>query len=212
MTKLATIAALVLMLVAQSVHSAEPAGGPDQGRWRDLKLGLTPLFALGDLDEDGRVDQKDRELLAQIVKSHNKSIPPEVTCPAAADINSDRRIDRRDLDEMDRWLDHGRSVEAPALVHRSSLPCSLSHPFIAAQLASVNGEPVSIQFLDRRLNTTNSSVAVIYGSASVSPDQDGTGFVVKPGGSQAGRLVTVAITLPGKRTYLFTFPVSGSNL
>ncbi len=204
------VAVFVLMLVSRAALCAEPRD-PGQRRWSELKLGLTPLLVLGDLNEDGRIDQKDRQLLAEMVASPKKKIPAEVTCPAAADINSDRRIDKSDLGEIDRWLANGRTVEAPALAHRSTPACSLSHAFIAAQLSSMNQEPVSIQFLDHRFSTSNSNVAVIYGAATVKPEADGTGFVVTPAASQTGGTITVAISLPGKRKYLYTFPISGKT-
>ena len=205
---IASAAAFVLLLASGSALCAEPASGSEQLRWPELKLGLTPLQVLGDLNEDGRVDKKDRQLLAQMVASHGQRVPAGVTCAAAADINSDRRVDQSDLDEMDRWFAHGNLVDAPALVHRSTPACLMSHAFIAAQLKSVNREPVSIQFLDHQLNSRNSSVAVIYGTATVRPETDGTGFVVTPAVSQKGGTITVAITLPGKRKYLYTFPIS----
>jgi len=205
---IAAAAAFVLIIAPTTVLCAEPSSSVGQHRWRELKLGLTPLMVLGDLNEDGRVDQKDRQLLTEMVASHNKSIPTEVTCAAAGDINSDRRIDRNDLDEMTKWFANGNVVDAPALVHRSTPACSMAHAFIAAQLTSVNREPVSIQFLDDRFNSQNSTVAVVYGAATVKPETDGTGFIVTPSASQNGGTITVAITLPIKGKYLYTFPIS----
>src|SRR4030088_2662535 len=85
---LAVVAALVLMLAPKNALRAEAPSDSGQQQWPELKLGLTPLKVLGDLNEDGRVDQKDRQLLAQMVASHNQGIPAGVTCAAAADINS----------------------------------------------------------------------------------------------------------------------------
>lgn len=201
-------AAFVLLLASGSALCAEPVSGSEQLQWPELKLGLTPLQVLGDLNEDGRVDKKDRQLLAQMVASPSQRVPAGVTCAAAADINSDRRVDQSDLDEMDRWFAHGNLVDAPALVHRSTPACSMSHAFIAAMLKSVNREPVLIQFLDHQLNNRNSSVTVIYGAATVNLETDGTGFVITPAASQNGGTITVAINLPGKRKYLYTFPTS----
>jgi len=209
---IAAVVAFFLMSAPRATLRADPPSDSRQQQWEnELKLGLTPLLVLGDLNEDGRVDQKDRRLLAQMVASHGQRIPAEVTCAAAADINSDRRVDKSDLDEMDRWFAHGQVVEAPALVHRVTPGCSMSHVFIAAQLTSVNREPVSIQFLDHQLNSRNSNVAVLYGAATVKPETDGTGFVVTPATSQEGGTITVAINLPGKRKYLYTFPIAVSS-
>jgi len=208
---IAGAAAFVLLLASGSALCAEPVSGSEQLQWPELKLGLTPLQVLGDLNEDGRVDKKDRQLLAQMVASHSQRVPAGVTCAAAADINSDRRVDQSDLDEMDRWFAHGNLVDAPALVHRSTPACSMSHAFIAAMLKSVNREPVLIQFLDHQFNSGNSSVTVIYGAATVNPETDGTGFVITPAASQNGGTITVAINLPGQRKYLYTFATSGNS-
>jgi hypothetical protein len=201
--------AISVTFVAMPARGAGPPTDAGQARWSRLKLGLRPLLVLGDLNGDGKVDQRDRALLAELVAARGQRIPPGVACAAAGDINSDRRIDRKDLDDLDRWLAHGQRVDAPALAWRSVPACSFANAFVAAQLSSPNGEPVMLQFLNRHYTSSNSSVSVVYGSAAVRPDPDGTGFIVTPAQSQSTGTITVAIILPGKRKYLYTFPVYG---
>ena len=112
---------------------------------------------------------------------------------------------------MDKWFANGATVDAPALVYRTKPACALTHVFLAANLRSVNGEPVELQFLDHRFNTKNSSVAVDQGVAEVKPETDGSGFTVTPGPSQAGHSITLAITIAGKGKYLFSFQVTGKS-
>jgi hypothetical protein len=185
--------------------AAEP-GRLDKGRYSRINVGADPLFVLGDLNGDGVVDRADRELLRQIVESGGNTFPPGAKCPAAGDLFFERKISKADLDELDSWMKYG-PVDAPALAYSAALPCSFTTAFIAAQLKSIDGGPVSLQFLDGHLNAANTTVTVIKGAADVRPEPDGTGFVVHP--RQQSGSITLSIVLPGSRKYLYTFPISG---
>ena len=199
---------IVAELIVVIASAAAAPGAPAAGRREDrLKTGTVALFVLGDLNGDGVVDRADRELLRQIVESGANTFPPGAKCPAAGDLFFERKLGKDDLDELDSWLKYG-PVEASALAYNPALPCS-SNAFIAAQRKSVDGQPVSLQFLDEHLSAANTTVTVIKGAADCRSDADSRGFVIQP--TQRSGSITLSIVLPGARKYLYTFPIFSAS-
>jgi hypothetical protein len=165
-----------------------------------FESGVVPLFILGDLNEDGVVDQEDLKLLrAYVTQKGAAGIP----CMAAGDLDENRALDAKDVEIMEQILKPGK-ITAPALSSRSRLGCDYKNFFIAARPGAPAGGAVPIHFLDPRFNTQNSSVSVTSGQATVSKEQDE--FVVQVANNASGA-VTVAINLPGPRKYFYTFAV-----
>ena len=103
--------------------AADPPVHRSENFLPELEEGLTPLFVLGDLNEDGIVDQKDRDLLAKIVAAPPGSPPPAAaTCVAAGDLDFNRVIDQRDLKRLDSWLEGGHRLRVPALGFQPVFP------------------------------------------------------------------------------------------
>jgi hypothetical protein len=206
----AFLLALSLMLIFSAAGSA--LGGPQANPHRpiqpDFQEGLVPVFVLGDLNEDGRVDQADRKLLAQILAAPGNRAPQAATCVAAGDLNLNSRIDREDLVRMDEWLKGEPQVEVPALTYDSRLPCAFRHLLIATRLDATPGEDVPIVFLEPGLSPENSTVAVESGPGTVRKSSDGKGYVVLTSSSASvGDHVVLLITLP-KRKYYFAYGIS----
>ena len=192
---------LLALLAAQAQQRKLP---PDYEKKRaaiaNFEAGVVPLFVLGDLNEDGVVDQEDLKLLRGYVREKNAA---GISCMAAGDLDENRVLDARDVEILDQILKRGK-VNAPALSSRSRLGCDFRDFFIAARPGAPAGGTVPIHFLDPRFTTQNSSVTVSSGDARVSRGQDE--FVVHVAGNASGA-VTVAITLPGPRKYFYTFAV-----
>jgi hypothetical protein len=180
---------------------------PDYDKKREaiakFEVGVVPLFVLGDLNEDGKVDQEDLRLLRAYVTQKSST---GITCLAAADMDENRTVDAKDIAILERVLKPGQ-VTAPALSSRSRLGCDYKNFFIAARPQASAGETVPIHFLDPRFNTQNSSITVSSGQATVSTERDA--FIVRVSRSApSNSTVTVAISLPGSRRYFYTFRVS----
>ena len=172
---------------------------------KDFENGVVPLFVLGDLNEDGAVDQEDLKLLRAYAAQKSTA---GISCLAAGDLDENRAIDAKDVAVLEQILKPGK-VMAPALSTRSRLGCDYKNFFIAARPQASAGGVVPIHFLDPRFNTQNSSVTVSSGQAAVSKERDE--FLVHVAGNAPGNsLVTVAIALPGARKYLYTFRVPPS--
>jgi hypothetical protein len=165
-----------------------------------FEAGVVPLFILGDLNEDGVVDQEDLKLLRAYAAQKSSA---GISCMAAGDLDESRAVDTKDVAIMEQILKPGK-VTAPALSSRSRLGCDYKNFFIAARPGAPAGGAVPIHFLDPRFNAQNSSMSITSGQATVSKGQDG--FVVHVAANASGA-VTVAINLPGPRKYFYTFAV-----
>src|SRR5437660_1006113 len=95
---------------------------------KNFESGVAPLFVVGDLNEDGIVDDKD----LQLAKAHvERRASAGISCLAAADLNTDGAVDGKDVTLFQQTLSKG-AVEAPPLAYHSSLPCEYRNFFIAA--------------------------------------------------------------------------------
>jgi len=173
---------------------------------KNFEAGVVPLFVVGDLNEDGAVDDADLALLRQYLdKKNSATAATGITCLGAADLNRNGRVDARDLEILSDILRHGR-VNAPALSHGTPLGCDYRNFILAAGPEATAGGAVPIHFLDAGITPRNSSALISSGEATVSPIADG--FLIRVARSaRPGSTVTVSLTLTGGRKYLYTFAV-----
>lgn len=173
------------------------------------EVSVVPLYTLGDVNEDGKVDEADRVLIQVLAQSHVKpAITSSIPCPAAADLSLDGEINEKDLQIMDDWLKGGGTVTTPALDSQSFLPCKFSNMFVAAKLDAPPGGVMPLRFLDLNLTISNSRVTVQEGRGVVTPAANGRGFDIQvPDDAKAEETVTLLITLPEGKRYYYTFAV-----
>jgi Dockerin type I domain len=169
----------------------------------NFEAGVLPLFVLGDLNEDGSVDQEDLKLLRAYV-AHPGSAG--ISCLAAADLDDNGTINAHDVAVLEQVLSKG-PVKAPALSSHARLGCDFKHFFIAALPQGRAGSTVPIHFLDPRSNTQNSAVTIFTGPATVVSDH-GAFMVQVAKSAPAGAIVTVSITLVDKQRYLYSFRIA----
>ena len=177
---------------------------------RRAGLGLVPLFVVGDVNEDGRIDQTDVRLVRELARRTGRiGVDKRITCPAAADIDQNGSIDDEDATTLAGWVRLG--ITAPALSYLSALPCNFTRLFLAASPGLPRDGKGFLRFLDRKLTTANSTVVVEQGDATVkAADRDG--FEVTPGATaRPGDLVALKITLPANRTYYYSMRVVKSS-
>jgi hypothetical protein len=170
-----------------------------------FEAGVVPLFVLGDLNEDGSVDQEDLKLLRAYV-AHPGSAG--ISCLAAADLDDNGSINAHDVAVLEQVLGKG-AVKAPALSSHARMGCDFKHFFIAALPQGRAGSAVSIHFLDPRFNTQNSTAAIFAGPATI-VSEHGAFMVQVAKSAPAGGIVTVSITLVDKQKYLYSFRVAPS--
>jgi Dockerin type I domain len=168
-----------------------------------FEAGVVPLFVLGDLNEDGSVDQEDLKLLRAYV-AHPGSAG--ISCLAAADLDDNGSINAHDVAVLEQVLGKG-AVKAPALSSHARMGCDFKHFFIAALPQGRAGSAVSIHFLDPRFNTQNSTAAIFAGPATI-VSEHGAFMVQVAKSAPAGGIVTVSITLVDKQKYLYSFRVA----
>jgi hypothetical protein len=169
---------------------------------RNFEAGVVPLFVLGDVNEDGAVNQEDLRLLRAYV-AHTGGAG--ISCLAASDVDDNGSVDAKDITMLEQILAKG-PVQAPPLSAHSRLGCDFKNFFIATRPQGRPGDAVPIHFLDRSLDTRNSRVTLHSGPGTVVAAQ--RGFIVQIAKSaQAGSIVTVSITLPNNRKYFYSFRV-----
>jgi Dockerin type I domain len=175
---------------------------------RNLPDNAHVLYALGDLNGDGFVDRRDLAILRDIVAKPSAPMPAAARCPAAGDVNLDRKLDSSDVDELAGWLKNAPRLDTPALYWQSGLACELTQPFLAATLDPRAGETFLIRFLDPSYTTSNVHVEVHSGPATIRPAPDGKGYVgrISPD-AKSGDLAILLISIPGNRHYYYDLQV-----
>jgi len=168
-----------------------------------FEAGVVPLFVLGDLNEDGAVDQEDLKLLRAYV-AHPGSAG--ISCLAAADLDDNGSISAHDVAVLEQVLSKG-AVKAPALSSHARLGCDFKHFFIAALPQGKAGSATPIHFLDPRFNTQNSTASIFAGPATL-VSEHGAFMVQVAKSAPAGAIVTVSLALADKQRYLYSFRVA----
>jgi hypothetical protein len=168
-----------------------------------FEAGVVPLFVLGDLNEDGAVDQEDLKLLRAYVAHPGGA---GISCLAAADLDDNGSINAHDVAVLEQILSKG-AVKSPALSSHARLGCDFKHFFVAALPQGRAGGAVPIHFLDPRFNTQNSTATIFAGPATVISEH-GAFMVQVAKSAPAGTIVTVSITLADKQKYLYSFRVA----
>ena len=199
---------------AQDARSRPPEWDAKLATLRDAGPDLVPLFVLGDVNEDGKVDKDDLELVRSVVQSGAPlRRTPGLTCPAAADLNQNGRIDQRDLDLLADWVKEDGKLAIPALMFQPHLPCDFNLFFIATSAMAVfPGGTANIRFLNARLNSKNSAITVSSGDAEVTPASDGRGYVVNVRATAKGNdRIVLKVALPTSRDYFFTIAVEAAE-
>ena len=194
------IAVLIIGIAPAQQRRLPPDYEKKRAAIAGFEAGVIPLFILGDLNEDGSVDEQDLKLLRAYASQKSAA---GISCLAAADLDENRVIDQKDVAMLEQILKKGK-VAAPALSSRSGMGCDYKNFFIAARPGTAAGGAVPIHFLDPRFNPQNASVTVTAGQATMSTGRDE--FVVRVAANASGT-VTVAISMPGPRRYFYTFPV-----
>jgi len=169
----------------------------------NFEAGVVPLFVLGDLNEDGVVDQEDLKLLRAYVARPGSA---GISCLAAADLDDNGSINAHDIAVLEQILSKG-AVKAPALSSHARLGCDFKHFFIAALPQGRAGGAVAIHFLDPRFNTQNSTAGIFAGPATVIAEH-GAFMVQIAKSAPAGAIVTVSIATADKQKYLYSFRVA----
>ena len=168
-----------------------------------FEAGVVPLFVLGDLNEDGVVDQEDLKLLRAYL-AHSGST--NISCLAAADLDDNGSINAHDIAVLEQVLSKG-AVKAPALSSHARLGCDFKHFFVAALPQGRAGNAVPIHLLDPRFNTQNSTANIFAGPATVVSNH-GAFLVQVAKTAPEGTIVTVSITLADQQKYLYSFRVA----
>ena len=200
-----------------SLGSTLRAAGPTLERveqmramMRALPDGAVPLYVLGDLNEDGKVDREDLRILTEYIASQEKNAPapPHLRCIAAGDVNRDGKVDSVDLAMLKDWLTRVPELSAPALYWSPDLPCWYSRLTIATMTQSHPGESMPVILIGDGLDTFNTSLKIHSGPATVVRGGNNRSIVVKVDPKAKGSdYIVLELTTPGPHEYYYQLPV-----
>jgi Dockerin type I domain len=195
--------ALLLAVVEAQQKKLPPDYQKKMQAISNFEAGVVPLFVLGDLNEDGMVDQEDLKLVRAYV-AH--PVGAGISCLAAADLDDNGSINAHDIAVLEQILSKG-AVRAPALSSHARLGCDFKHFFIAALPQGRPGGTVPIHFLDPRFTTQNSTTTIFAGPATI-VSEHGAFLVQIAKSAPVGAIVTVSIAMADKQKYLYSFRVA----
>ena len=207
------LSALVILSINPISRAADPTSDRTKKMhqlMRTLPDGAVILYVLGDLNEDGKVDRKDLQILTDLVASlaKNAPAPPELRCIAAADVNRDSNVDSSDVAMLKDWLTRAPELSVPALYWSRELPCSYSRLTIATMTQSLRGATVPVILIGDGLDTTNTTLKIHSGPATVIRATSNNTFEVKVDSkAKSSDYIVLDLTTPGPREYYYQFPI-----
>jgi len=207
------LAALATLSTSRISSAADPTSERTEKMrqlMRTLPDGAVVLYVLGDLNEDGKVDRKDLQILTELVASlaKNSPAPPELRCIAAADVNRDNNVDSSDVAMLKDWLTRAPEISAPALYWSRELPCSYSRLTIATMTQSPRGATVPVILIGDGLDTTNTTLKIHSGPATVIRATSSNTYEVKVDSqAKSSDYIVLDLTTPGPHEYYYQFPI-----
>ena len=149
----------VTLILASCGVRAEAAGPADEiaarrETVRGLPDGVVPLYVLGDLNEDGRVDREDLRILTELVAMLEKNAPRPrgLSCVAAGDVNLDGEINSADIKRLAEWLGKANEITTPAMYWKPGLPCQLARLSVASRAQARPGEEFPVMLIGSGLD------------------------------------------------------------
>lgn len=179
---------------------------------RPLPEHARPLYAIGDVDEDGVVDARDRVFIKELAKIRPDQLAQVAgaTCPAAADLDLDGTIGASDLALADEWL-AGGGIATPALFYTPVLPCRFERPIVAGQTEARQGEDFPLWILAPGVVKEDVDVKVEEGPAKLGTSTDPRTIVLaisSDAKKPAADTLVVRIAFRGGRSYLLSVPIA----
>lgn len=147
---------------------------------RDVPAGYAvPMYPVGDVDENGTVDQKDWQLIKALARSGEDAWEriTDASCPGAADINMDGTVSEEDATLLTELTADG-TIAAPALFYQAALPCRFERLTVAVELFALSGEEVPVWVLRPGFSHRNTQVTVDSGPAAVRQSDNDRVYVV----------------------------------
>lgn len=189
-------------LLAWSLVGAAGGRGPEMPRltplqreFQTLPADLTPLFVLGDVNEDGRIDPRDQALVARFVGS-GLADRRSIACLAAGDLTLDGKLDESDVTALGEWVSRGDSIVTFPLYGQPYLECHHGNRLVAAPLEWVSGKPVTVRLLKGQ--TTERVELTLDGPGESQARDDGSGWDIILGDDLSpDRLITLKVSLGG---------------
>jgi len=176
---------------------------------RDVPEHLVPLFPVGDVNEDGRVDGSDHLLIKSLAGSKEKDWEAiaEATCPGAADLDMDGDVDDGDVGLAEELMVKSK-ISTPALFYQAALPCRFERLTVAVQLFAMGGEVIPIWVLRPGFDQKNTAITVDSGPAVIrQSDHKMTYLLEVDSKAKDDDMILLKIVFGEKEAYWLTLPV-----
>jgi len=179
-------------------------GVPEQLLGEDSRI--SPLYVMGDVNEDGAVDYADYKL----IKNHvmYKASPKTMDCYAAADFDLNGAVDSADLELMHELADGGNGMDVLTLYSDPTLPCKHSNMTFAAKLDTVAGGEVPVRFVDGEHSIELADAVLTTENATLTYAADGFGYTLTAAEwAEAGDYIGLQVQLTSGVVYLLSIPI-----
>jgi hypothetical protein len=186
------LATLLAALACGGAPEAPPRT-PLQQEFLALPTDVAPLFVLGDVNEDGRVDTLDQAVLSRVAE-RGRQDTSGVSCLAAADLTLDGEVDEADVPALSALLAAIGDTVALPLYGQPYLACSHKNRFVAAPMEWLGDGPVQVRLLKGR-TSDQVELSLMGGPGEVQPLRDRTGWDIRlPVGLDTAALVTFRVS------------------
>lgn len=193
--------------IALAVDSCFPEPHWIAGVMSEQPPDMVPLFAFGDVDEDGILDWTDVELLDAAL-----SEGLEVPCLAAADFDRDGEITAEDLDGLIDLVAEAEELTAPALTWDPNLACGYGDLRVVADPSVAPGGEARVFLMD---GTWPEEVEayVVSGEAELAHSEDAAGYVVRvPAEADEDVVLSLAFADGAERYYTIALRDEGIDV
>ena len=142
----ALVAAAAALMAATACSRGDDAGATQlQREFSDLPTDVAPLFVVGDVNEDGKIDAADKTLISRLASAERDS--SAASCFAAADVTQDGAVGPADVVAFDKLAgDSVRNASLP-LYAQPYVPCTYARRFVAAPVEWSHARPLRIYLL-----------------------------------------------------------------
>ncbi|MGQ0642543.1 MAG: dockerin type I domain-containing protein [Gemmatimonadaceae bacterium] len=140
------LGAVAAALIATACSRADDTEATQlQREFSDLPTDVAPLFVVGDVNEDGKIDALDKALIARLSSAQRDS--SAASCFAAADVTLDGAVDAADAVAFDKLAgDSVRNASLP-LYAQPYVACGYRQRFVAAPVEWSHERPLRIYLL-----------------------------------------------------------------
>ena len=185
---------------------------------QEAPFGLSPLFVLGDINQDLLVNEQDRILLEEII--YENQIPKDEfkagICQAAGDLTRDNIIDSQDIDLLNEVLEYGDITGVPLYANLSMI-CDYNQSLFAASSQVFSGNVFHFRIQTNNYHVSNLELSLDgpYEEIEILPEENGFNILI-PENIVEETVLNISFTTTSNQLFhyaipIYPFPDQGEN-